>query len=249
MFSGVSELDAVPEDHDSVEWVQAPAASKQVAETQAGSEPAAAPQADPSSGLAASIGGATKGPSEAGAQDLPRPSPESSAAEPIPATTPVRRPIRRVGEVPIYEEEDFQAELRRELSKCKRVDRPLTLILIRVEDLEQIMELFGKGFCEPVLWHVAEQAMASLREVDLVGMIFSKGLIAMTAFASDRYGGGRIVSRMRRDLGKHPFRVGEELPSIVPALGFGMASYPEDADGEKELMSRAEADMSSVERS
>jgi CheY-like chemotaxis protein/GGDEF domain-containing protein len=247
--SGVSELDAVPKEHDLVAWVQAPPALKQIAETQAGSEHAAAPKAEPSPGLAASIGGAEKGPSEFRAQDLPRPGPVLFVPESIPGTTSVRRRIRRVGEVPIYEEENFQAELRRELAKCKRIDRPLTLILIRVEDLEQILELFGKRFREPVLWHVAEQAMASLREVDRVGMILSKGLIAMTAFASDRYGGGRIVSRMRRDLGKHPFRVGEELRSIFPSLGFGMASYPEDADGEKELMSRADADMSPVERS
>jgi diguanylate cyclase (GGDEF)-like protein len=155
----------------------------------------------------------------------------------------MRRPLFRVGEVPIYDEPDFLIELKRELSKCKRVDRPLTLILIRVGDLGQIIELFGKDFREPVLWHIAEQAMESLREVDLVGMMTSTNLIAMTAFASDRYGGGRIVSRMRQAVSKKPFRVSEELPPIIPSLDFGMATFPADGSEVSNLMRRAEEDL------
>jgi CheY-like chemotaxis protein/GGDEF domain-containing protein len=154
-----------------------------------------------------------------------------------------KRPRLRLGDVPIYDEPDFLAELRRELSKCKRVDRPLTLILIRVGDLGQIVELFGKDFRERVLWHIAEQAMESLREVDLVGMMSSTDRIAMTAFASDRYGGGRIVSRMRQAATKNPFRVGVELPPIIPVLDFGMATFPADGSEVEGLLHRAEEDL------
>jgi diguanylate cyclase (GGDEF)-like protein len=163
------------------------------------------------------------------------------------ATPPLRRPLFRVGEVPIYDEPDFLTELKRELSKCRRVDRPLTLILIRVGDLGQIIELFGKDFRERVLWHIAEQAMQSLREVDLVGMMTSKSQIALTAFASDRYGGGRIVARLRQAMHRKPFRVGEELPPIVPALDFGMASFPADGDDVSTLMARADEDLPAAE--
>jgi diguanylate cyclase (GGDEF)-like protein len=169
-----------------------------------------------------------------------------SSEEGVPAADSpqtMRRPLFRVGEVPIYEEPDFLTELKRELSKCKRVDRPLTLILIRVGDLGQIIELFGKDFRERVLWHIAEQAMESLREVDLVGMMSSMDLIAMTAFASDRYGGGRIVSRMRQAVSRKPFRVGDELPPIIPALDFGMATFPTDGSEVSSLMRRAEEDL------
>jgi diguanylate cyclase (GGDEF)-like protein len=163
------------------------------------------------------------------------------------AAPPLRRPLFRVGEVPIYDEPDFLTEFKRELSKCRRVDRPLTLILIRVGDLGQIIELFGKDFRERVLWHIADQAMQSLREVDLVGMMSSKSLIALTAFASDRYGGGRIVARLRQAMHRKPFRVGEELPPIIPALDFGMASFPADGNDVSGLMTRAEEDLPRVE--
>ena len=85
--------------------------------------------------------------------------------------------------------------------------------------------------------------MAALREVDLVGMMSSKDLIALTAFASDKYGGGRVVARMRKLLEKNPFRVGEELPPIVPALQFGMSSYPEDGDEVAGLIAKASEDI------
>jgi diguanylate cyclase (GGDEF)-like protein len=157
--------------------------------------------------------------------------------------SPMRHPLYRVGEVPIYDEPDFLTELKRELSKCRRVDRPLTLILIRIGDLGQIVELFGKDFREQVLWHIAEHAMGSLRVVDLVGMMASKDRIAMTAFASDRYGGGRIVARMRQSVARKPFRVSEELPPIVPALDFGIASFPADGSDVEALLHRAEEDL------
>jgi hypothetical protein len=89
--------------------------------------------------------------------------------------------------------------------------------------------------------------MQSLREVDLVGMMSSKSLIALTAFASDRYGGGRIVARLRQAMHRKPFRVGEELPPIIPALDFGMASFPADGNDVSSLLARAEEDLPRVE--
>lgn len=175
----------------------------------------------------------------------PTPPEERGSAFPLDqAPRKLRRAARRYGDVPIYGEEDFHFELKREISKCRRVDRPLTLILIRIADLPQIIELIGKNAVEAVLWHVAEQATASLREVDLVGMMSSEHLIALTAFASDRYGGGRVVKRMKKGLKKNPFRIEDELPPLVPKLQFGMATYPEDANDVVTLMERAYREMS-----
>ncbi len=180
------------------------------------------------------------------ASDAPTPVEAAEVVEPRPRKT--RRPRSRKWDVPVYEEEDFFRELKRELSKCKRVDRPLTLIVIQVGDLSQIVELFGKEYHESVLWHVAEQAMASLREVDLVGLMSSSDRIAMTAFASDRYGGGRIVSRMRKAVERNPFPVGGEIPPIIPVLNFGMASFPHDGDDVSCLMAKAESELEALAR-
>ncbi len=229
-------LDAKPTgEPETVNWVQAASRTQEMTLEQAASRVAEAPPAAAFEDLAVQT--------EAGAGLVEEPVEESLPAVETPPT--MRRPLLRVGEVPIYEEPDFLTELKRELSKCRRVDRPLTLILIRVGDLGQIIELFGRDFREPVLWHIAEQAMESLREVDLVGMMASKDRIAMTAFASDRYGGGRIVSRMRQAVTRKPFRVGEELPPIIPALDFGMATFPADGSEVASLMRRAEEDLTS----
>jgi GGDEF domain-containing protein len=146
-------------------------------------------------------------------------------------------------ELPIYPEEAFLHELRREVMMCRRVDRPLTLILIRIADLGQIVELFGKDFRPKVMRHVAIQAIESLREVDIVGLLEAKELLALTAFASDRYGGERIVSRLQATLGRNPFQVGEGIPSFIPKLRFGMAAYPKEAANSKELLERAEGEV------
>jgi diguanylate cyclase (GGDEF)-like protein len=233
----------VPSEADEVTWTQADTRTREMT-----LEEAAARVAEGAASAASAEPPPAQESPEPTAAPAPPERPQAAASEEgLAAGEPpqaVRRPLFRVGEVPIYDEADFLTELKRELSKCKRVDRPLTLILIRVGDLGQIVELFGKDFRDPVLWHVAEQAMESLREVDLVGMISSKDLIAMTAFASDRYGGGRIVSRMRQSVVRKPFRVGEELPPIIPALDFGMATFPADGNEVSSLLRRAEEDLS-----
>ena len=168
---------------------------------------------------------------------------QAGTTEPASELPPLRKPIFRVGDVPIYGEQDFHSELKRELSKCRRVDRPLTIILVQVDDLTQIVELFGKEIREAVLRHVAELATWCLREIDLVGMMTSKDLVALIAFASDEYGGSRVVNRMRKTVQKNPFRVGEELPPIMPALRFGMSSYPDDGEDVVGLIAEAYEDI------
>ena len=147
--------------------------------------------------------------------------------------------------VPIYEEEGFHFELRREVAKCERLGRPLTLILIRIMDLDQIVELVGAGFRRQVLWHVAEQALESLRDVDVAGELASQELVGLIAFASGRYGGRRIVSRVKRAVARQPFRVGEGLPAIVPALRFGIAAFPREAKDIDALMELARQELAS----
>ena len=48
---------------------------------------------------------------------------------------------------------------------------------------------------------------------------------------------------MRNALRTSPFRVGEELPPIVPALCFGMSSYPDDGDDVVRLIAKAYEDI------
>ncbi len=164
--------------------------------------------------------------------------PEQPAPKPQP-----RKSTFRVRGVPICDEQEFHSELKREISKCRRVDRPLTVILVQVDDLSQIVELLGKEMREAVLMHVAELATWCLREVDLVGMMTSKDLVAIIAFASDKYGGSRIVGRMQKTVQKNPFRVGEELPPIMPALQFGTSSYPDDGEDVVGLIAEAYEDI------
>jgi len=232
--------EATADEEDEVEWNTEPPAPRppeSVAESKTEPKVEAPSEAEKKTHAEAVVTAGAQAPADPSQVKKPEPDPAASSR------LAVQRPKYRVGEVPIYDEEDFYSELKRELSKCRRVDRPLTLILIQVDDLTQIVELFGKEIREAVLWHVAEQAMAAVREIDLVGMMSSKDLIALTAFASDRYGGGRVVARMRKLLEKNPFRVGEQLPPIVPALQFGISSFPDDGDEVVGMIAKAYEDI------
>lgn len=155
----------------------------------------------------------------------------------------VAEPALTAEGLPIYEESRFLHELKREALRCSRVDRSLTLILIRIADLGQIVELFGRQFRAKVFRHVAIQALECLREVDMVGLLETDELVALTAFASNRYGGERIVKRLQAALGRHPFQVGEGIPSFIPKLRFGMAVYPGETASYEELLERAHREV------
>jgi CheY-like chemotaxis protein/GGDEF domain-containing protein len=163
--------------------------------------------------------------------------------EPSPQVQRAPRPEAIHRGVPIYGEDDFLFELRREVARCQRLGRPLTLILIRVTDLEQIVELVGSGFRRQLLWHVAEQSLETLRQVDLAGHLTSHELVGLIAFGSGRYGGRRIVSRVQRAIKRHPFSVGEGLPAIVPALRFGIAAFPKEGGDLEALIAHARREL------
>ena len=175
---------------------------------------------------------------------------DAEASSPPPATSelsPKQRQAHRPEAihrgVPIYGEEDFLYELRREVARCQRLGRPLTLILIQVTDLGQIVELVGSGFRRQLLWHVAEQALESLRQVDLAGHLTSQELVGLIAFGSGRYGGRRIVTRVQRAIKRDPFSIGEGLPAIVPALRFGIATFPKEGEDLDALMAHARREL------
>jgi GGDEF domain-containing protein len=172
--------------------------------------------------------------SQTGPQTDPEPAVEEAEEEP---------PLDFPEDLAIYREPDFVRELKRELSKCRRVERPLTLIMVRITDLEQITEIFGKVYRPKVLMHVAVQVLGALRDVDSVGLLESRERLALTAFASDRYGGERIVARLRKTLRNHPFDVGLGIAGFVPKLIFGMASFPKDAQTVEELLELAEKEI------
>jgi CheY-like chemotaxis protein len=171
----------------------------------------------------------------------PGPSGNGSSVAAIPLS------VGSVGGLPIYPEDVFFRELRREMSRCRRSGKPLTLMLIRVDDLGQIVELFGQEARQRVLRHVAELAVETAREVDMAGLVLTEELVGLAAFAADRYGGGRIAARIARALTRRPFSIADGIPGIVPVLRFGMATFPvetEEADG---LVVRAREELSAQE--
>lgn len=160
--------------------------------------------------------------------------PETTLFASLPAVTPG---------LPVFPESAFFHELKRELRRSHRSGKPLTLMLIRVDDLGQIVELFGQETKQRVLSHVAEVAVETAREVDMAGIVLSLELVGLAAFACDRYGGGRISARILKANLRRPFSVGEAIPAIIPALKFGMATYPTDTQELEGLLARARDEL------
>ena len=145
--------------------------------------------------------------------------------------------------LPVFPESLFFEQVRRELARSRRSGSPLTLLVIRVDDLAQIAELFGVETKNRVLSHVAELAVEVAREVDMAGLLLSLELVGLAAFACDRYGASRISARILKANARRPFSLGEALPAIIPSLRFGLSTYAADAQDFDGLLKGAREEL------
>ncbi|MFQ5793174.1 MAG: GGDEF domain-containing protein, partial [Acidobacteriota bacterium] len=174
-------------------------------------------------------------------------SPGKPHAEPVeqafvsPST--FRRGDARKENLRIYSEELFFTELNLDMSRCRRSGQPLSLVLVRVGDLPEILQLFGAAFRDQVLNYVAERAVASMRDVDMAGLLGDEASVAIAAFAADRDGVDRILARIHRSMRHYPLSAGEGVPAVVPSLRVGAAVYPREAQDLDGLVTRARNEL------
>ncbi|OGO51293.1 MAG: hypothetical protein A2148_00370 [Chloroflexi bacterium RBG_16_68_14] len=139
----------------------------------------------------------------------------------------------------VYDERRFLEELRLEVRRASRHQRPLSILLARVCNLAQLRTRYGRFLAERVLRYVAARLPDAMRETDFLAASGQDGFAAILVEA-DREGAWRAEQRLRAGLETVQLPHAN-LPDLHVELGCAIATLRDDGETAEELIAAAQA--------
>lgn len=150
---------------------------------------------------------------------------------------------RKRGEVDavrwVYDERRFLEELDQESRRARRHQRPLSMMLVRILNLEELRTRYGRFLSERVLRQVAGRLDDAMRDTDFLGASGSDGFGAILIEANQE---GAKVAEKRLLAGLQELQLPDSvLADLKIQVGCGAATLPQDGETAEELTAAAEA--------
>ncbi len=129
----------------------------------------------------------------------------------------------------------------REVKRCKRYGKPLSLVFLDLDGFKRINDLYGHLAGSRALLEVGEILRASVRDTDVVVRYGGDEFVAVLPETGPE-GALVIAERMRRTIAGHSFLSGQGLRARLTA-SLGIASYPDHALTPEGLIQKADQAM------
>jgi diguanylate cyclase (GGDEF)-like protein len=127
-----------------------------------------------------------------------------------------------------------------ELKRARRFTRPMSVLVIDVDDLKGLNDEHGHAAGDIALRHVADVVHGSIRDADMLGRLGGDEF-AVVLPETDSAAAETVAGRIAESLLRHPASIaGRPLPVTVSC---GYASLEDDVDGISDLLDRADASM------
>jgi diguanylate cyclase (GGDEF)-like protein len=139
----------------------------------------------------------------------------------------------------VYDERRFLEQLAQETRRAQRHDRPLSILLLRVENITHLRANYGRFLADRVLRQVAGQLDDAMRDTDFLGAFGEDGFAAILVEA-DRDGARRAEERLLRGLAEVTVP-NADLPELTARFACATATLPDDGATAEELIAAAEA--------
>lgn len=142
----------------------------------------------------------------------------------------------------VYDERRFMEQLELEVRRAQRHQRPLSVLLLRVVNLNSLYNRYGRFLAERVLRQVASRVTDAMRDTDFLGAYGDDGLATILVEADQE--GARIAEeRLVSNLSglELPYA---ELPDLNVELVCAAATLPQDGASPEELTAIAETRLS-----
>ncbi len=147
-----------------------------------------------------------------------------------------------------YNHRHFQEVLQRELGRAERLGRPLTVLMLDIDDFKSINDRFGHPVGDAILQGIVGEIRNEVRgDMDLLA----------------RYGGDEfavvlpetppgeailVAERVRRRVDERLFRMPDSGQILRATVSIGVATFPEDAVEKMNLVEKADAALYRAKR-
>jgi diguanylate cyclase (GGDEF)-like protein/putative nucleotidyltransferase with HDIG domain len=139
----------------------------------------------------------------------------------------------------LFNARHFAAELREELSRAGRFERPMSIIMVDLDLLRDINNAYGHLAGDAVLSGIAEIFRKQLRHYDVPAR-FGGEEFAILLPETGSQQAMEIAERIRRAVADQLFHVETSSEPIRATISLGVAAYPKDGVDSNELIHQAD---------
>ena len=139
----------------------------------------------------------------------------------------------------LFNARHFAAELREELGRAARFERPMSIIMADLDLLRDINNAYGHLAGDAVLKGVAEIFRMQLRHYDVPAR-FGGEEFALLLPETPPEQALEIAERIRRNVAETPFEVETSSEPIRATISLGVAGFPKDGVDANELIHQAD---------
>jgi len=140
-----------------------------------------------------------------------------------------------------YNHRHFQEVLQRELGRAERVGRPLTVVMLDIDDFKSINDRFGHPVGDAILQGIVAEIRSEVRgDMDLLARYGGDefALVLPETPASEAL---LVAERVRRRVDERLFRMPDSREVLRATVSIGLATYPDDADEKRSIVEKADA--------
>ena len=131
----------------------------------------------------------------------------------------------------------FDETIEREISRCRRYGRTLSMVLIDIDHFKRINDTFGHLAGDAVLKEVASAIKKRIRKEDLLARYGGEEFAVLTPEV-DQKGALAMAEKVRKVVEKHEFSFDDEV--IPVTISCGVSTLGKKSDSAEALVQRAD---------
>ena len=134
----------------------------------------------------------------------------------------------------------FSETLQKETERAKRYNRPLSLMMIDIDDFKSCNDTYGHPAGDMVLKRIASLIKKNTRGCDLVARYGGEEFSVILPETSEEEA-HVVTERIRESIDRFKFKTEDRKPLGNISVTIGLSSIPKNANNKKELINTADA--------
>jgi diguanylate cyclase (GGDEF)-like protein len=158
-----------------------------------------------------------------------------------------RRLSETDGVTGVFNHRHFATLIRQEVERARRLDRPVALLMIDIDNFKRFNDTYGHQAGDEVLRHVAQLVARLLRRSDVVARYGGEEFAAILQDAAAD-GASPVAEKIRQEVEKSALALPGLPRHLRVTVSIGLASFPADARNATELVGAADRGLYRAKR-